>query len=147
MAIKKAHAKQSVLEIVLTEGRNREIRRLLAHVGHKVQQLKRIAIGPVRLGELPVGAYREMTHQELIQLRRAVSGPATTKRRRSTTSRSGSRSTAPGGKRGLRRGKPSTDSRPRHGTVLGADRAERRESKRPAGGSAKRSTRRPVKRK
>jgi 23S rRNA pseudouridine2605 synthase len=70
VTLKKAHATQSVLEIVLTEGRNREIRRLLAHIGHKVQQLKRVAIGPLRLGELPVGAYRELSGRELEELRR-----------------------------------------------------------------------------
>lgn len=69
-----ARANQSNLEIVLSEGRNREIRRLLARVGHKVQQLKRIAFGPLRLGELPVGAYRELSRQEVAQLREAVSG-------------------------------------------------------------------------
>jgi 23S rRNA pseudouridine2605 synthase len=72
VTLKRAHAKQSVLEIVLTEGRNREIRRLLARVGHKVQQLKRVAIGPVKLGELPVGAYRELEPYELSQLRQAA---------------------------------------------------------------------------
>ena len=41
------------LEIVLNEGRNREIRRILARVGHKVLRLKRIAFGPLRLGNLP----------------------------------------------------------------------------------------------
>jgi 23S rRNA pseudouridine2605 synthase len=72
VTLKRAHAKQSVLEIVLSEGRNREIRRLLARVGHKVQQLKRVAIGPVKLGDLPVGAYRELEPHELAQLRRAA---------------------------------------------------------------------------
>ncbi|MDO4559236.1 MAG: pseudouridine synthase, partial [Planctomycetia bacterium] len=45
---------QSILEIVLNEGRNREIRRVLAKVGHKVHRLVRIAVGPIRLGDLPV---------------------------------------------------------------------------------------------
>jgi 23S rRNA pseudouridine2605 synthase len=70
VTLKKIHATQSVMELVLTEGRNREIRRMLAHVGHKVQQLKRVAIGPLRLGELPVGAYRELSGRELAELRR-----------------------------------------------------------------------------
>ncbi len=74
VVLKRAHATQSALEIVLTEGRNREIRRLLARVGHKVQQLKRIALGPLRLGELPVGAYRELTRAEVLQLRKCAEG-------------------------------------------------------------------------
>jgi 23S rRNA pseudouridine2605 synthase len=72
VSIKKAHAANSELEVVLAEGRNREIRRLLARFGHKVQQLKRVALGPVRLGDLPVGAYRELTRQEVQQLRQAT---------------------------------------------------------------------------
>lgn len=51
IAIHKGHASSSELEIVLSEGRNREIRRLLARFGHKVQRLKRLSLGPIRLGE------------------------------------------------------------------------------------------------
>lgn len=76
VTIKRATAKQSTLEMVLAEGRNREVRRLLARVGHKVMQLKRIAFGPVRLGELPVGAYRELTRKEVQELREAVQTPS-----------------------------------------------------------------------
>lgn len=69
----KGRRKQStVLEIVLDEGRNREIRRMLAKVGHKVQKLIRVAVGPVRLGEMPAGAYRKLTPQELKDLRQAT---------------------------------------------------------------------------
>lgn len=62
----------SWLEIILDEGRNREIRRLLARIGHKVRILRRIGIGPLKLGELPVGAHREVTTAELKALRKAV---------------------------------------------------------------------------
>ena len=71
--LKKSHHSKSVLEIVLSEGRNREIRRMLAQVGHKVQQLNRIAIGSLRLGDLPNGAYRELTRDEVQRLRKSVS--------------------------------------------------------------------------
>ena len=54
----------SLLEIVLSEGKNREIRRILAKVGHKVLRLKRIAIGPVRLAQLPSGDFRPMSPEE-----------------------------------------------------------------------------------
>lgn len=63
--VKKSTRQSTDLEIILDEGKNREIRRLLAAVGHKVQKLKRIAIGPLRLGELPTGAYRPLTQEEV----------------------------------------------------------------------------------
>ncbi len=59
----------TVLELVLDEGRNREIRRLFARVGHKVQRLVRIAVGPIRLGEMPLGAVRKLSSQEVAKLR------------------------------------------------------------------------------
>ena len=61
--IKSRRKRSTILEMVLDEGRNREVRRLLARVGHKVQQLKRIAVGPVRLGDLPTGAVRPLTQE------------------------------------------------------------------------------------
>jgi 23S rRNA pseudouridine2605 synthase len=65
--------KQSTnLEMVLTEGRNREIRRLLARMGHKVLSLVRIAIGPVRLGNLAPGDYRRLSRQEIQTLRKSA---------------------------------------------------------------------------
>lgn len=74
----KGHRKNStILEMVLDEGRNREIRRMLARVGHKVQRLSRIAVGPVRLGEMPRGAIRKLTPEEVRKLRDyANSSPA-----------------------------------------------------------------------
>lgn len=64
--------KQStLLEIVLAEGRNREIRRILARVGHKVLRLKRVALGPLRLKNLPPGEFRRLTGEELRLLRGA----------------------------------------------------------------------------
>ncbi|HEY4232856.1 MAG TPA: pseudouridine synthase [Lacipirellulaceae bacterium] len=70
--IKSHRHRSTVLEMVLDEGRNREIRRLLAKAGHKVQRLTRIAVGPVRLGELPAGAVRMLTKQEVSALKQAV---------------------------------------------------------------------------
>jgi 23S rRNA pseudouridine2605 synthase len=55
----------TILELVIHEGRNRIVRRLLAHVGHPVKQLTRTAIGPVVLGRLGGGEIRELTHDEL----------------------------------------------------------------------------------
>jgi 23S rRNA pseudouridine2605 synthase len=63
----------SLLELVIHEGRNRIVRRLLEHVGHPVTQLTRTAIGPVSLGRLGVGELRELTNDELGALLDAAS--------------------------------------------------------------------------
>jgi 23S rRNA pseudouridine2605 synthase len=60
------------LQIVLNEGKNREIRRMLAKLGHKVMRLRRVALGPVVLDRLPKGKARRLKSQELTALRRAV---------------------------------------------------------------------------
>ncbi len=73
LQIKSRHKESAVLEMVLSEGRNREVRRVLAKVGHKVLRLVRIAVGPVRLGKLPPGECRRLTGAELQALRRAAS--------------------------------------------------------------------------
>jgi 23S rRNA pseudouridine2605 synthase len=56
---------KSLLKITLPEGRNRIVRRTMEAVGHPVRRLSRIGIGPVRLGNLQVGEYRELTREEL----------------------------------------------------------------------------------
>jgi 23S rRNA pseudouridine2605 synthase len=60
------------LRVVLSEGKNREIRRMLAKLGHKVMRLKRTAIGPVQLDKLPKGKARRLSLPEVTALRRAV---------------------------------------------------------------------------
>lgn len=57
-----------ILEMVLREGKNREIRRVLARLGHKVMKLKRIAYGSLRLAKMPAGAHRRLTVGEVRQL-------------------------------------------------------------------------------
>jgi 23S rRNA pseudouridine2605 synthase len=65
----KTHGESTWLRIVLNEGKNREIRRMLARQGHKVLRLKRIAIGPVELDRLPPGKSRRLKTHELDALR------------------------------------------------------------------------------
>lgn len=55
----------SVVALVLTEGRKREVRRLLEAVGHPVLRLVRVRFGPVELGDLPSGAWRPLTDDEI----------------------------------------------------------------------------------
>jgi 23S rRNA pseudouridine2605 synthase len=64
----RAGARNAWLEIVLDEGRNRQIRRLLASFDVSVLRLVRIAIGSLQLGELPKGGWRELTNQEIESL-------------------------------------------------------------------------------
>src|SRR5262245_38510834 len=65
----KSQGESTWLQIVLSEGKNREIRRMLARLGHKVMRLRRIAIGPVQLGRLASGKSRRLGADELAALR------------------------------------------------------------------------------
>lgn len=58
-----------VLEVVICEGRNRQIRKMCEELGLEVARLKRVAIGPVRLGMLPQGKWRNLTPQEVHSLK------------------------------------------------------------------------------
>ena len=58
----------AMLEFLLSEGRNRQIRRLCSHAGLTVTRLKRIREGALELGNLPVGKWRELTQQEIENL-------------------------------------------------------------------------------
>jgi pseudouridine synthase len=60
------------LELTLSEGRKREVRRMCAAAGLEVTALKRVAVGPLRMRGLPRGCYRELTMAEVARLRRAV---------------------------------------------------------------------------
>jgi len=59
----------AILELELQEGKNREIRRLMARVGHKVLNLERVAFGPLQLGNLAPGRHRELQPFEIHELR------------------------------------------------------------------------------
>lgn len=67
------HDKQTTkLVITLHEGRNRQVRRMCAQVGHPVRQLKRVKMGPIALGDLRSGHWRDLTAKEIDRLKAAA---------------------------------------------------------------------------
>ena len=67
----------SVVQFTLSEGKNREIRRICEKVGVYITKLKRISLGPLRLGDLRSGEYRELNSTELRALKNAIAGKKT----------------------------------------------------------------------
>ena len=63
---------RAVLEFILREGRNREIRKMCESQGLTVARLKRTSIGPIKLGMLPQGKYRELSEQDIKKLLRSA---------------------------------------------------------------------------
>jgi 23S rRNA pseudouridine2605 synthase len=61
--------KYTHFEITLTEGRNRQVRRMVEAVGARVMKLVRVQIGDLRIGDLPIGTWRHLTRNELARLR------------------------------------------------------------------------------
>jgi pseudouridine synthase len=98
-------AKHTFLEIVITEGRNRQVRRMLEAVGSKVSKLVRTAIGPIRIGALPIGKWRNLSAEEI----RALGGgsPAPEATRSSSTSGARRKPTRTGPTYSNRRGSKS----------------------------------------
>jgi 23S rRNA pseudouridine2605 synthase len=66
--IKGHHKNSTILEMTLAEGKNREVRRLLAKLGHKVMKLLRISVGPVKLATMQPGEWRHLSKHEVEQL-------------------------------------------------------------------------------
>ena len=64
----RARTNTTELQLVLNEGRNRQIRRMMAAIGHPVKRLVRLAVGPVELGNLATSQWRHLTHEEVYQL-------------------------------------------------------------------------------
>jgi 23S rRNA pseudouridine2605 synthase len=60
------------LRVVLTQGMNRQIRRMFAALGYDVKRLTRTRLGPIKLGRLPRGAWRELSAKEVDSLRKAA---------------------------------------------------------------------------
>jgi len=63
---------RTFLEITITEGRNRQVRRMIEAVGSKVLKLVRTAIGPIRIGRLEIGKWRELTAEEVRAITRCA---------------------------------------------------------------------------
>jgi 23S rRNA pseudouridine2605 synthase len=131
--VKSQHKQSAVLEIVLDEGRNREIRRLLARIGHKVLRLKRVALGPLRLGDIEPGAHRPLTHDELRELRQATTPEGRRQRKKERAKRAAPRpgqksshsasgkSTGPKARPASARPARAKSAMPQRPTVIGGD--------------------------
>lgn len=68
----KKTSENSWFRVTLKEGKRRQIRRMFHAIGHDVMKLKRISIGPIKLGKLPIGNYRFLTEKEIIILKKSV---------------------------------------------------------------------------
>jgi 23S rRNA pseudouridine2605 synthase len=64
--------KNSWVQVVVTEGRNRLVKRIFSAIGHSVLKLKRIQFGPIQLGNLPFGQYRYLTAEETGKLKKLI---------------------------------------------------------------------------
>jgi 23S rRNA pseudouridine2605 synthase len=82
---------KALVELVLTEGRNREVRRMLGALGLTVERLARVAYGGVELGELRQGNWRFLTQAEVGALHAAATAPSTPRRSERSTARPSSR--------------------------------------------------------
>src|SRR5689334_7857811 len=72
MAPPRRGATGATIVIAVREGRNRQVRRMFDAIGHPVDSLRRIAIGPISDGKLKPGAWRDLTEEEVARLRRAA---------------------------------------------------------------------------
>ncbi len=84
--LEEQHGK-ALVQLVMTEGRKREVRRMFAEIGHPVERLARVAFGGVELGDLRQGKWRFLTQQEVGRLHAAVEGRRGAPRHERTTRR------------------------------------------------------------
>ena len=121
--IRSQHKQSAVLEMILDEGKNREIRRMLARLGHKVHQLKRVGVGKLSLGNLLPSQWRQLAWTEIEALRHdaiAAVGPVEAGRLNEpphdASQRDGHRESRPprtGQRTGQRPGREGPPGRPR----------------------------------
>jgi len=71
-AILRQGEKNSWVQVVVTEGRNRLVKRIFSAIGHPVLKLKRVGFGPIRLGNLPIGQFRYLTPVEVEDLKKLI---------------------------------------------------------------------------
>jgi 23S rRNA pseudouridine2605 synthase len=64
--------KNSWVRVVVTEGRNRLVKRMFSAIGHPVLKLKRVEFGPIQLGNLPIGQFRYLTPAEVEDLKKLM---------------------------------------------------------------------------
>jgi len=74
-AAEEGEGENSWWTVELTEGRTRQIREMFFRIGHPVAKLRRVAIGPLRDPDLPIGAVRELTETEVEKLRKSTARP------------------------------------------------------------------------
>jgi 23S rRNA pseudouridine2605 synthase len=65
-------AEQAFVEVVLHEGRQRQVRRMFESIGHPVARLRRMRIGPITDEQIPIGHWRDLTPQEIARLQRSA---------------------------------------------------------------------------
>ena len=74
VVVKTKEPNRVVLLMTIQEGRNRQIRRMCEALGLEVARLRRTSIGPLKLGMLKPGTYRDLTAEELRAIRNAIGG-------------------------------------------------------------------------
>lgn len=117
-------AEESVIEVTLREGRNRQVRRMCEAVGHRVRALRRVQFGPLHDAHLRPGMFRELTPKELRALREIASLSGAPPASKGTTAKPRSARPAPTSSRpALPRTKSASDARHRRRSP--ADRPQR----------------------
>jgi 23S rRNA pseudouridine2605 synthase len=111
----KRHAERSILLVTLAEGRNREVRRVLAALGLPVRNLRRVEIGPLRDRRLKLGQWRVLTRSEVGMLASASAAGAGGKARERRARSAGGGSRRPWSARGPHRRGDERRARPRGG--------------------------------
>jgi 23S rRNA pseudouridine2605 synthase len=81
---RRASADQTTVELIIHEGRQRQVRRMFDAIGHPVMRLKRVRIGPIEDPDIPVGHWRELTPDEVARVKRGTPSRPGTKTTKAT---------------------------------------------------------------